>query len=250
MANQSTELIAIADFPLVEAGDDLVEMICQFPLRDSDILVVAQKVVSKSEGRMVALDSVKPSIEARQLAARVEKDPRLVELVLAESAEIVRASAGLLIVRHRLGFTLANAGIDASNVTEEDHVLLLPKAPDASARQLRNGIKEATKKDVGVVITDSWGRPWRMGTVGFAIGIAGLPAVIDLCGQPDLNGRELQATTIGIGDELAAAASLLMGQADEANPVIVIRGLSLPSMPSMPGSANDLVRPHDSDVFR
>ncbi|MCP4927290.1 MAG: coenzyme F420-0:L-glutamate ligase [Gammaproteobacteria bacterium] len=245
--NKSCELTAIADFPLVQPGDDLVEMIGRFPLQDDDILMVAQKIVSKSEGRMVALDSVKPSTEARQLATRVEKDPRLVELILAESAEIVRASPGLLIVRHRLGFTLANAGIDASNVAEEEHVLLLPEAPDASARRLRNGIKATTEKDVGVIITDSWGRPWRMGTVGFAIGVAGLPAVIDLCGQPDLNGRELQATTIGIGDELAAAASLLMGQADEATPVIVVRGLSLPSTP---GSANDLVRPHDSDAFR
>ncbi len=245
--NKSCELTAIADFPLVQPGDDLVEMIGRFPLQDDDILMVAQKIVSKSEGRMVALASVKPSTEARQLATRVEKDPRLVELILAESAEIVRASPGLLIVRHRLGFTLANAGIDASNVAEEEHVLLLPEAPDASARRLRNGIKETTEKDVGVIITDSWGRPWRMGTVGFAIGVAGLPAVIDLCGQPDLNGRELLATTIGIGDELAAAASLLMGQADEATPVIVVRGLSLPSTP---GSANELVRPHDSDAFR
>jgi coenzyme F420-0:L-glutamate ligase/coenzyme F420-1:gamma-L-glutamate ligase len=222
-------------------------MISKFPLHDDDILMVAQKIVSKSEGRIVALDSVRPSNEARQLAARVEKDPRLVELILAESAEIVRASPGLLIVRHRLGFTLANAGIDASNVAEEGHVLLLPEAPDTSARQLRNGIKNTVEKDVGVIITDSWGRPWRMGTVGFAIGVAGLPAVIDLCGQPDLNGRELQATSIGIGDELAAAASLLMGQADEATPVIVVRGLSLPSAP---GSAKDLVRPHHTDAFR
>ncbi len=196
---------------------------------------------------MVALDSVKPTAEARQLALKVEKDPRLVELILSESVEIVRASPGLLIVRHPLGFTLANAGIDASNVTEEGHVLLLPEAPDESAEKLRSGIKMAVDRNVGVIVTDSWGRPWRMGTVGFAIGVAGLPAIVDLCGQPDLNGRLLQATSIGLADELAAAASLLMGQADEGAPVIVVRGLSLPLTT---GSAKDLVRPHQTDVFR
>ncbi|MCP4470066.1 MAG: coenzyme F420-0:L-glutamate ligase [Gammaproteobacteria bacterium] len=245
--NRSIQLTAIADFPLVRAGDDLVELIAGFPLRDDDIVVVAQKIVSKSEGRMVALNSVKPSAEAQALALKVDKDPRLVELILTESVEIVRASPGLLVVRHRLGFTLANAGIDASNVTGEDQVLLLPEAPDESAENLRRGIKIAAEKNVGVIISDSWGRPWRLGTVGFAIGVAGLPAVVDLCGQPDLDGRLLETTSIGLADELAAAASLLMGQADEGTPVIVIRGLSLPLEA---GSAKDLVRPHETDVFR
>jgi len=222
-------------------------LVAGFPLRDDDILVVAQKIVSKSEGRMVALDSVKPSAEAQRLALKVEKDPRLVELILSESAEIVRASPGLLIVRHSLGFTLANAGIDASNVAGEDQVLLLPEAPDESAENLRSGIKIEAEKNVGVIISDSWGRPWRLGTVGFAIGVAGLPAIVDLCGQPDLDGRLLEATSIGLADELAAAASLLMGQADEGTPVIVVRGLSLPLLT---GSAKDLVRPHETDVFR
>ncbi len=222
-------------------------MIGCFPLLDGDILVIAQKVVSKAEGRMVALTSVTPSTQALQLAAKVDKDPRMVELILAESAAIVRALPGLLIVRHRLGFTLANAGIDASNLDEPDHVLLLPKAPDQSAKKLRTGIKKATGKEVGVIISDSWGRPWRLGTVGFAIGVAGLPVVIDLMGQPDINGRILQATSIAIADELAAAASILMGQANEGTPVIVVRGLSLSSET---GSAGQLVRPSDNDVFQ
>ena len=196
---------------------------------------------------MVALSSVTPSRQALQLAARVDKDPRLVELILAESAGVVRASPGLLIVRHRLGFTLANAGIDASNVGDPDQVLLLPKAPDRSAKQLRTGIKKVTGKRVGIIISDSWGRPWRLGTVGFAIGAAGVPAVVDMCGKPDIDGRILQATSIGLADELAAAASILMGQADEGTPVIVVRGLSLYSET---GSAQDLVRPIDSDVFQ
>lgn len=245
--DKSIELTAIADFPLVQSGDNLAEMIGCFPLLDGDILVIAQKVVSKAEGRMVALSSVTPSTQALQLAAKVDKDPRMVELILAESAEIVRALPGLLIVRHRLGFTLANAGIDASNLGAADHVLLLPEAPDQSAKKLRSGIKEATGKEVGVIISNSWGRPWRLGTVGIAIGVAGLPAVIDLLGQPDIDGRLLQATSIAIADELAAAASILMGQANEGTPVIVIRGLSLSSETD---SAEQLVRPIDDDVFQ
>ena len=245
--SKSVELSAIADFPNVQSGDNLAEMIGAFPLQNGDIVVVAQKVVSKAEGRMVALSSVKPSPEARQLAIRVDKDPRLVELILAEATKVVRAMPGLLIVRHHLGFILANAGIDASNVDQPDHVLLLPKAPDQSAKKLRTGIKKVTGKDVGVIITDSWGRPWRLGTVGFAIGVAGLPAVIDLRGQPDINGRILQTTAIAIADELAAAASILMGQADEGRPAIVVRGLSLCSDT---GSVKQLLRPNDNDVFQ
>ncbi len=247
MDNRSLEFTAIADIPSVQAGDDLPEMLRGYAFEDDDILIVAQKIISKSEGRMVALDSVTPSTEAHQLAEKVEKDPRLVELILRESVGVVRAAPGLLIVQHRLGFTLANAGIDASNVDKDDHVLLLPEAPDASAQCLRQDIKNITGKNVGVIITDSWGRPWRLGTVGFAIGVAGLPAVIDLCGQPDLNGRELQTTTIGIADELAAAASILMGQADEGRPVVVVRGLALPSVT---GTASELIRPLDGDAFR
>lgn len=231
----------------MQAGDNLAEIIGRSAILDGDILVVAQKVVSKAEARMVALNSVTPSAQALQLAARVDKDPRLVELILAESDEVVRASPGLLIVRHRLGFTLANAGIDASNVGGPDHVLLLPEAPDRSAEQLCTEIKKVTGRAVGIIISDSWGRPWRMGSVGFAIGVAGLPAVIDMCGKPDIDGRILQTTIIGLADELAAAASILMGQADEGTPVIVVRGLSLLSET---GSAQDLVRPSDSDVFR
>lgn len=208
---------------------------------------MAQKVISKAEGRIVALATVTPSAEAVELAAVCDKDPRLVELILSEAAAVVRAAPGLLIVKHRLGFNLANAGIDASNVDQADHVILLPDAPDTSARLLSDNIRELSGRRVGVIVSDSWGRPWRLGTVGFAIGVAGLPALLDMRGEADLAGRTLETTTIAVADELAAAASLLMGQAAEGNPVIVVRGLKLSSDP---GSADELIRPREEDAFQ
>lgn len=216
-------------------------------MRDGDVVVLAQKIVSKAEGREVSLASVTPSARAEELAGITLKDPRLVELVLRESTEVVRAVPNILIVRHRLGFVMAQGGIDASNVDGTDTVLLLPIDPDASAARLRQALMALTGSDVGVVINDSWGRAWRIGTVGTAIGVAGLPGLIDMRGKPDLNGRILRVTEIGHADEIAAAASLLMGQADEGRPVVILRGLG---RLAAEGTARDLVRPVRQDLFR
>ena len=205
---------------------------------------------SKAEGRVVDLATVEPSAKALALAAEVDKDPRLVEVVLSESVRVVRARRGLMIVEHRLGFIMANGGVDQSNVAPADgsaHVLLLPDNPDRSAETLRRGLKAATGIDIAVILNDSFGRPWRHGTVGVAIGVAGLPALIDLRGRPDLFGRRLEVSVIGFADEVAAAASLLMGQADEALPAVLIRGLSWSAPQS---TAASLVRPPNEDLFR
>jgi len=199
----------------------------------------------------VRLADVTPSARAGELAAQVGKDPRLVELILGESVEVSRIRPGVIIVRHRLGFTSANAGIDRSNVQlatgEEEAVLLLPVDPDASAARLRAALYAATGATVGVVITDSHGRPFRLGTVGVAIGVAGIPALWNRRGEPDLYGYQLQHTDVGLADEIAAAAGLLMGQAAEGLPAVLIRGLSLPATD---GRATDLVRPPALDLYR
>ena len=241
------DIFALPDIPAIREGDDLATLIAKGGLEPDDVVVIAQKVISKAEGRLVKLASVTPSARAFELAETTGKDARVVELVLQESAKVLRAEPGLMIVEHRLGFIMANAGIDASNAGGEDQVILLPTDPDRSARQLRDQIKSITGADVGVIITDSWGRPWRLGTVGFAIGIAGVSGVIDMFDQPDLDGRPLQATTIGIADELAAAASILMGQADEGQPIVIVRGLQASNDDSR---AADMLRPADQDLFR
>jgi len=240
-------LIAPAGLPRVQPGDDLASLIAPFGLQDHDVLVLAQKIVSKAEGRLFRLSDITPSERAIELGPKVDKDPRLVELILRESTEIVRAIKGVVIVQHRLGFVMANAGIDASNVDDPEQVLLLPADPDDSARRLRTRLKELAGVDVGVIINDSWGRAWRMGTVGAAIGAAGLPGLIDMRGQPDMNGRILRVTEIGHADEIAAAASLLMGQAAEGRPVVIVRGLG---RPDRDGNAAELVRPKNMDLFR
>jgi len=220
-------------------------------LQDGDVVAVAQKIISKAEGRQVRLADVTPSARAEELSARVGKDARLVELILRESVEVSRLRPGVIIVRHRLGFTSANAGIDRSNVQlatgEEEAVLLLPVDPDASAARLRAALYAATGATVGVVITDSHGRPFRLGTVGVAIGVAGIPALWNRRGEPDLYGYQLQHTDVGLADEIAAAAGLLMGQAAEGLPAVLIRGLSLPATD---GRATDLVRPPALDLYR
>lgn len=195
----------------------------------------------------MALASVAPSARAVELGALTLKDPRLVELVLRESTEVVRAVPNILIVRHKLGFVMAQAGIDASNVDGTDTVLLLPADPDASAARLRQALKQLSGADVGVVINDSWGRAWRIGTVGTAIGVAGLPGLIDMRGKPDLNGRILRVTEIGHADEIAAAASLVMGQGAEGQPVVIVRGLTWRGPDN---AASELVRPAAEDMFR
>jgi coenzyme F420-0:L-glutamate ligase/coenzyme F420-1:gamma-L-glutamate ligase len=244
------ELVAVPGIPMVRAGDDLAALVADgfaragITPRAGDVLAVAQKVVSKAEGRMVDLAAVVPSPRAVALAEEVRKDPRLVEVILSESVRVVRARPGLLIVEHRLGFVMANAGVDRSNVAPPDgaeRVLLLPRDPDASAEALR------ARLGLPVVINDSFGRAWRRGTVGMAIGAAGLPALLDLRGRPDLFGRRLEVSITGFADEIAAAASLLMGQGAEARPVVLVRGLSWDVPPSC---AAELVRPAAEDLFR
>jgi coenzyme F420-0:L-glutamate ligase / coenzyme F420-1:gamma-L-glutamate ligase len=249
-------LIPLRGIKLVEPGDDLGAIaVSAFAANgivpeDEDVLVVAQKVVSKSEGRYVDVAAVQPSEEAIALAAEVDKDPRFVEVVLSESKRIVRYRPGLLIVEHRLGFVMANAGIDHSNVAAEnggERVLLLPEDPDGSARAVREHVIRVFGKKIAVIISDSFGRAWRKGTVGVALGAAGLPALIDMRGRPDLFGRALHVTETGFADEIAAAAGLLMGQADEALPMVLVRGLSW-SAPEVPAAT--LIRPAEHDLFR
>ena len=220
-------LTSLPGIPFVRPGDDLVSIILPslqqagISLADGDILVLAQKIVSKAEGRLVDLAHVAPSEAAIKLAAATEKDPRLVELILRESNEVLRSRPGSIIVEHRLGFVCASAGIDHSNVQGEgEWVLLLPENPDASAQRIRSGLEVASGKHLGVMIIDSHGRAWRLGTVGVAIGLAGMPGLVDMRGQPDLFGYTLRITLIGAADELAAAASLVMGQAAEGTPVV------------------------------
>jgi len=255
MPNQLT-IVGLRGVPIVQPGDDLAAMMiaaCEktgVALTDGDVVVVAQKIVSKSEGRFVEVASVTPSERAIALAAETQKEPRFVEIVLSESRRIVRHRPNLIVAEHRLGFVMANAGIDHSNVGPDDgkeRVLLLPLDPDASALALQQRLAQRTKKRVAVIISDSFGRPWRRGTVGIALGVAGLPSVIDWRGQPDLFGRKLEVTETGFADEIAAAASLVQGQAAEATPIVVVRGLSW-SAPDAPASA--IVRPPEHDLFR
>jgi coenzyme F420-0:L-glutamate ligase/coenzyme F420-1:gamma-L-glutamate ligase len=253
-------LAALADFPEVQAGDDLAALLMTrlsadgCALRDADVLVFAQKVVSKAEGRHVKLADVVPSARAHALAQLVGKDPRLVELILSESRRIVRAAKDVLIVEHRLGWIMANAGIDQSNVGPaglaqpgEEFALLLPQDPHASAARLRAQIGARSGCAIGVIVNDSFGRAWRVGTVGVAIGVAGWPATLDLRGRADRFGRALRVTVVGHADEIAAAASLLMGQADEGRPVVLVRGLRPQAAPS---DARALLRPAAEDLFR
>jgi coenzyme F420-0:L-glutamate ligase/coenzyme F420-1:gamma-L-glutamate ligase len=259
-------LTALPGIPMVEPGADLAAIILDGVaragerLRDRDVLVVAQKIVSKSENRYVDLRTIVPSEQASALAREVDKDARLVEVILRESSEVVRYRTGVLVVAHRLGFVLANAGVDQSNITHEppppgtpmgqeelDRVLLLPEDPDASAARLRDQLRDRAAVDVGVIINDSLGRPWRNGTVGVAIGAAGVRCLHDLRGTADLFGRTLRVTEVGVGDELASAASLLMGQAGEATPVILARGVDLSDSWS---GASALLRSKSMDLFR
>lgn len=246
-------LRAVPGLKMVAAGDDLAALLgdamagAGMPPRDGDVLVLAQKIVSKAEGRMVDLATVTPSARAEALAAEVGKDPRIVEVILSESVRVVRSRPNLLIVEHRRGWVMANAGIDQSNVGGAGRVLLLPEDPDASAERLRAALAARFGVRLAVVINDSFGRAWRRGTAGVAIGAAGLPSLVDLRGQPDLFGRVLEVSIIGYADEIAAAASLLMGQAAEGRPAVLISGLAW-TAPESPAAA--LVRPAAEDLFR
>lgn len=255
MPAAALQLLAVPGLPELRAGDDLAALVVAHArasgigLHDGDVVVFAQKVVSKAEGRTVELAAVRPSARAREVAARVGKDARLVELILRESSAVVRAVPNVLIVRHRLGFVMANAGVDQSNVAgpgDGERALLLPVDPDASAARLRAALAASCGVDVAVVINDSFGRPWRRGAVGTAIGCAGIAALQDLRGRPDRHGRTLRVTEVGTADEIAAAASLLMGQADEGLPVVVVRGLAR-AHDATPAAV--LVRPVDEDLF-
>lgn len=252
----SLTLTALDGVPTIGADHDLAAVIraalerSNVSLRDGDILILAQKIVSKAEGRAVSLSTVTPSTRACELATQSNKDPRLVELILRELSEVLRCRPGLLVVVHRLGFVLANAGIDASNVEAADGtktVLLLPADPDASAANIKARIRETFGVDVGVIINDSLGRAWRLGTIGTAIGVAGVPGLLDMRGSPDRSGRPLRVTEVGIADEVAAAASLLMGQAAEGRPIVHLRGFPYPLQP---GTAAELIRPQQMDLFR
>ena len=240
----NVELIALPGMPIVRPGDDLAALIRKVApqFAAGDVLVVAQKIVSKAEGRFVDLATVTPSPEAARLARDTDKDPRLVELILGESQRVLRAVKGVLIVVHRCGFVLANAGIDASNVGD-DRVLLLPQDPDASAARLSAAL------GVPVIVNDSLGRAWRNGTTGTALGAAGLPSLLDLRGQPDLFGRILRASEIGLADEIAAAASLVQGQAAEGTPVVLVRGLADLIAAAPARNANALIRARENDLF-
>lgn len=229
----------------IGAGTDLPALLAKtVAAQDGDVLVVTQKIVSKAEGRMVDLATIEPTADAHALATETDKDPRLVELVLRESTAIVRQARGVLITRHRLGHVMANAGIDASNIGPggEDRVLLLPLDPDLSAM----AIADAFACRVGVVISDSFGRPWRNGVTNVAIGCAGLPALHDQRGTTDRDGREMRVTQVAYGDLIASAAGLAMGEGAQGVPVVLVRGLHLPD-PATPASA--LLRPEAEDLF-
>jgi coenzyme F420-0:L-glutamate ligase/coenzyme F420-1:gamma-L-glutamate ligase len=249
------QLTPLTGMPLIKPGDDLAAIIASaaittgLSLEDSDILVVAQKIVSKAEDRFVRLSEVTPSPQAEELADITGKDSRLVEVILWDTTEVIRAVKNVLIVEHRLGFISANAAVDHSNVgPEADVVLRLPADPDESAQRVQTRLAELTGAGPAIIINDSHGRPWREGTVGIAIGVAGLIPTQDLRGQADLFGYRLQHTTVGFADQIAAAASLVMGQRDEGCPVVVVRGLTYES--SDEASARQILRPRETDLFR
>ncbi len=250
----SLTITPLQNIPLIRPGDELAGIILSaleaapLPLENDDILVLAQKIVSKAEGRLIDLKTVSPTPAALDLAATTGKDPRLAELVLRESNTILRARPGSVIVEHRLGFVCANAGIDQSNVTGSDEwALLLPLDPDQTAAEIRAKLEAATGKKIGILIIDSHGRAWRFGTVGTTIGLSGLPALVDLRGQTDLSGYTLKITVLGAADELAAAASLMMGQAAEGTPIVHVRGFPYPLRE---GTLKELLRPKEQDMFR
>ena len=253
---KNLQLIAIEGIPLIEPGDNLVKIIIQavkeqkIKLKSGDILVIAQKIVSKSENRYAYLKEVIPSSEAFRIAKKTEKDPKLVQLILNESARVIRYKKGLMVVENKLGFVHANAGIDKSNIeinNDNPKVLLLPKNPDGSALSIKKGIFRKIELNLGIIINDSSGRAWRKGIVGIAIGSSGVEALSDLRGKTDLYGNTLEITEVGKADEIASAASLLMGQADEGFPVILVKGVTASNEVS---DVKSLLRDRSEDLFR
>jgi len=253
MSRRELTLTGLPGLPDIKPGDDLAALIAEGldragkRLEAGDAVVVAQKIVSKAEGRLVDAGEITPSEAAVELAAKTGKDARHMELMLRETGEVLRARMGVVVVEDLRGLVLANAGIDASNVSADgETLLLLPQDPDASAARLRDALGALSGVRAAVVIIDSIGRAWRQGTIGTAIGVAGMAALADLRGRLDMNGRPLQTSELGMADELAAAASLVMGQADERCPVVLARGLSFEGE----GRAADLIRPRKMDMFR
>jgi coenzyme F420-0:L-glutamate ligase/coenzyme F420-1:gamma-L-glutamate ligase len=251
MASPEIRIIGLTGMPEAKAGDDVAAQVIEAAragpgIADGDVVVVTQKIVSKAEGRVVSLDSVTPSADAEQLAAETEKDPRLVELILRESSRIVRQRGAVLITETHHGFVCANAGIDASNVGPEGLVCLLPEDPDRSARGIREAIRAATGADVAVIISDTFGRPWREGHTNVAVGVAGMLPFADYVGQVDPHGYELKVSNLAVADELAAAAELAMGKLDGV-PVAIVRGYPYPRGE---GTARQIVRDSEKDLFR
>lgn len=251
-------LQALPDIPLILPGDDIALILLRslesanLDLEDGDILVLAQKIISKAEGRLFNLTEIIPSSPAYELAEKAQKDPRFVELVLRETKEVLRVRSGTIIVEHKLGFVCANAGIDHSNIhgpwgNPQDWVLLLPEDPDSSAAKIRSVLEIVCNARIGVSIIDTHGRAWRSGVVGVTIGLSGLPGLVDLRGQTDLFGYKLRITQVAAADELAAAASLIMGQAAESTPAIHVRGFPYPLRDS---SSKELIRSKELDLFR
>lgn len=247
-------LHALDDIPLINVGDNISQMIIDhinrdaFALHAQDIIVVTSKIISKAEGRFVHLDDVVPGERAYEIAEVTKKDARIVEVILQESVDVVRTAPYVLVTEHRLGFVSANSGVDQSNTGRDDSwVLLLPENPDATAQQIRDDLKHHFGVDLAVVISDTHGRAFRLGNVGVAIGVSGLPALLDLRGSHDLFGREMVVSQMGYADLVASAAHLLSGEGDEARPVIIMRGVEFQKHD---GKASDLYRPKEKDVFR
>lgn len=251
MANHSIQVIPLPGLPNVEAGDDLGVLIAAAAhgantnVADGDVLVVAQKIVSKAEGRVVSLDQVRPSERARDWAEEWNKDARIVELVLSEAKSILRMERGIIIAETRHGFVCANAGVDVSN-TENGTAVLLPVDPDASAHKIREGLKQRLHVSAAVIVSDSFGRAWREGLVNVALGVAGMEVLRDERGKRDMNGRIMDATIVAVADEIAAAAGLVMGKADRA-PVAILRGAAINNAE---GCGQNLIRPKEQDLFR
>lgn len=251
--DRELEIWGIEGFPVISGPCDLAAEIIAalrksgLPLDDGDILIVTHKIVSKAEGRVIDLSNVEPSREARELAEKLDKDPRLVEVVLSETKKILRAEQGHLIVEQRLGHICANAGVDRSNAGGPDKAVLLPKEPDRSAREIRDAIKKESGKEIAVIISDTQGRPWRNGAVGLCIGLAGMEPLLDLRGNSDLFGYTMTSSIECLADELAAAATLVMGQCDEGIPLALIKGFSFTPAE---GSAREILREKEKDLFR
>jgi coenzyme F420-0:L-glutamate ligase / coenzyme F420-1:gamma-L-glutamate ligase len=254
MSVMTLSVFPLAGLPMIRPGDDLPSLLraaidrAGLAIAAGDVVVVAQKIVSKSEGRDVALADVGVDAEAGELAARTGKEPRMAALILAEAAEVVRATPQVVIARHRSGHVLANAGIDQSNIGDDERALLWPQDCDASARAIRDGLGAASGIAPAVIVSDSLGRAWRMGTTGSAIGVAGIKPVRDRRGETDLFGRILQSTIIGVADEIAAAASLVMGEGDEGIPAALVRGAVYDADDA--AQITDLLRPVAQDLFR